>query len=119
MQKGRTINPYVTYTKIRIRVRIRELPPLDRYRKGVRSFEHISSFCLLALYHMHFLFAICILYFCGFQVFTIISPPTGLYGNSSSNLLTACLIFSLISCSFDIRSIGFLLKYSTYSFAPP
>lgn len=31
MQKGRTINPYVTYTKIRIRVRIRELPPLDRY----------------------------------------------------------------------------------------
>ena len=41
----------------------------------------------------------------------MISPPTGLYGNSSSNLLTACLIFSLISCSFDIRSIGFLLKY--------
>ena len=79
----------------------------------------LTSFCLLALYHMQFLFAICIIYFCGLQVFTMISPPTELYGNSSSNLSTACLIFSLISCSFDIRSIGFLLKYSTYSFAPP
>lgn len=59
--------------------------------------------CIFYLQHAFSIF--------GLQVFTIISPPTGLYGNSLSNFLTARSMFFLISSSSDISCIVSLLKY--------
>lgn len=108
----KTLMDFFFFIKVKIKMVCFSVPSVKAPGGGLlRSFEHISSFCLLALYYMQFLFAICIIYFCGLQVFTMISPPTGLYGNSLSNFLTARSMFFLISSSSDISCIVSLLKY--------